>query len=498
MTLVGQYDGEASENYFGYSTSMGDFDGDLKDEFVISAYGWNENMGKIYFYQYDQGWPTAPFLTVQGDQQHIMYGWYVPNLGDVSADGLPDLGTPATSNIILGRMDIYFGSDPIDTIQDWSMTAMSQTQIYGSDLKGSGDVNGDGWADFMMKNRYYTDTYTMLEIYHGGGVLDSIPDWAVSSSYIEIDGLGDVNGDGFDDILACGANYYPSHLFLGGSPMDTLPDLTIENPILLTSYGGGIGDINGDGFNDFCIDVWMADSSRNYGYLYLGGTEVDDIPDYVIQNHFGEPWGFSDGMTCGDFNGDGYSDFAVGSGNPMIGMLVYVYLGGPWFNPVPDAIVTDGSVLYNFGETVACGDVDGDGCDELMVSAINYPWFEQGRVYLFTGPDEWIDYGAGVKPGDIKHVPGWFVLDQNFPNPFNASTMIHFEIGKPSLVNMTIYDLRGNKIKELIAGEEMLPGGYNVSWAGRNELNQSVSSGIYLLEFRVDQYREIRKMVMLR
>jgi hypothetical protein len=109
-----------------------------------------------------------------------------------------------------------------------------------------------------------------------------------------------------------------------------------------------------------------------------------------------------------------------------------------------------------------------------------------------------VDYDAGVEPGDLQRHPGWFVLHQNYPNPFNAATTIHFELGKPSTVNILIYDLKGNRIKTLITDKQMLPGGYNVSWAGRNQHNQSVSSGIYVLELQVDQYRQIRKMVLLR
>ena len=108
------------------------------------------------------------------------------------------------------------------------------------------------------------------------------------------------------------------------------------------------------------------------------------------------------------------------------GDVVYIYLGSPWFNPVPDALVTDYSVQNDFGDEVGAGDIDNDGRDELLVGApIQLPWIA-GRVYLYTGPDEWIDYGAGVEPGDLPHTPGWYALSQNYPNPFNSSTTIHF------------------------------------------------------------------------
>jgi len=154
------------------------------------------------------------------------------------------------------------------------------------------------------------------------------------------------------------------------------------------------------------------------------------------------------------------------------------------------------------GHTVnGVGDVNGDGCDEFVLGLPyfdNAIWANLGKAYLFAGNPDLIDYGAPVEPGDLPQTPGWYKLDQNYPNPFNTSTSIHFELGKPSVVNVTIYDLKGDEIRTLIADKQMLPGGYNVSWNGRNQSNQPVSSGVYLLKFRVDQFTEVMKMVMVR
>jgi hypothetical protein len=147
---------------------------------------------------------------------------------------------------------------------------------------------------------------------------------------------------------------------------------------------------------------------------------------------------------------------------------------------------------------VASGDVNGDGRDELLISAISGVYSDIGRAYLFEGPETWTDLGAGVQTEELVRYPGWFKLDQNYPNPFNSSTSVHFELGKPSPVNLRLYDLKGRIIRSLITDQNMLPGGYNVSWNGRNEQNQEVSSGIYLLELQVDQYRQMKKMVLVR
>jgi len=242
----------------------------------------------------------------------------------------------------------------------------------------------------------------------------------------------------------------------------------------------------------------FPDSSQNHSAVYFGGPGVDNIPDVLLQNRLGQLWSAPHGITCGDFNGDGYNDVVSATGDLSLGDIVYIYLGGPWFNPVPDAWVTIVSTIFYFGYEISSGDVNGDGRDELLVSATNYGNFNRGRVYLYEGPETWIDSGAAVEPENLKHYPGWFKLNQNYPNPFNGTTSICFQLGKASMVNLCIWDLRGGKIKELIKNQNMTPGGYNVSWTGKNGVDQTVASGIYLLQLKVNHYEQIKKMALLR
>jgi len=499
MTLVAQYEGEAPEDWFGDAMTMGDFDDDGHDEYIIGAQGWNNNMGKNYYYDWQGDWPAEPAWTFQGTEAGSIYDWIDENVGDINGDGIDDFGISETDWGEWARFDLLYGAADFDSVPDWSMLADLPAYNFGNGLDSCGDVNGDGGNDFIFRASFNTDDIWEIRIYFGGEVLDTIPDWTYPGYYyFSISGLGDVNGDGFADILLLSPNYQPPLLFFGGSPMDTIPDLVFYEFAMLGN-GGGVGDVNGDGYNDFCMAMWLPDSSTAYDMLYLGGPYVDNIPDAVLQNRFGELWGSLNGISHGDFNGDGYSDVVSQTGDLYWGDAVYIYLGSPLFNPVPDALMTDYSVLHDFGNEVAAGDVNNDGNDEILVAATNtnYP-FHQGTVYLYTGPEEWIDYGAPVEPGDLPRTPGWYKLEQNFPNPFNASTTIHFELGKLSIVSITIYDLQGNKIRELIKSKEMRPGGYNVSWSGRNQFNQPVSSGIYLLELQVDQFKETRKMVLIR
>lgn len=503
LTQVGFYGGEGYHHFFGSGMTTGDFDNDSYMEFIIGAYGWNNNTGKNYIYPGGPEFPTEPAWLIHGQEENDGYDISNQNVGDVSGDGIDDFAIPS---IIYGaqddtsRLDLFFGSEPFDTIPDWTFTPPYFEWYNAWSIDSCGDVNGDGGKDFIIRVRCIPYDTSYVFIFWGGQFLDTIPDWIYpeTSLGLQVNGLGDVNGDGYGDVLFRGYTDDPSLIFFGGSPMDTIPDVVFDDGYAAQGRGAGVGDINGDGYNDVVLTWFFPDSATIYDVVHFGGPDMDTIPDCWLRKWNG---GFSASLSweisSGDFNGDGYSDIVTMAGYGFYQDAVQIHLGSPDMNAIPDAYLL-GSPLDGWGDYLDAGDINGDGRYELLVCAMDPTW-EWGEVYLYEGPETWIDYGAVTVPGeDLKHHPGWFTLDQNYPNPFNASTTIHFEIGKPSVVNMTIYDLQGNKIKDLIAGEEMLPGGYNVSWTGRDEYNQPVSSGIYLLELQVDQYREIRKMVLLR
>ncbi len=417
-------------------------------------------------------------------------------MGDINDDGVDDFGIIQANGIGPSRLDVLFGGSNFDSVADWSMGSGVNYPTFGFSLDSCGDVNGDGGMDFCFN----VGPYPTMEdrIYYGGIALDTIPDWNIySGSQDQISGLGYINDDGYADVLVLAPfSFDPGWIYFGGNQMDTLPDLTFNDHV---GAGGGIGDINGDGYNDFCLAIRLPGSIYHYARVYLGGPNVSTTPAATLQNRLGNICSASC-VSSGDFNGDGYSDIAAQVGDPYYGSAVGIYLGSPQFNSVLDALVSDVSIYNGFGQTLASGDVEGDGQDELLVGAPSaFSPSDIGQAHLYTGPDTWIDYGAvAVPPEILLQSPGSFQLDQNFPNPFNSTTSIHFELGKPGKANLIVYDLLGNTIRPLLTNQDLQPGGYNVSWTGKNEFNQDVSSGIYLAVLKVDQFQQIRKMVLVR
>jgi len=486
--------GQDGGNYYGSGATGGDFNNDGFSDVLIGEPGWNDEQGIDYLYLGSPDFfDTASFIFVGSDDSlHPDFDLDISNVQDVSGDGIEDFLIPAYYKRYGGYAEVFFGGDLLDTIPDWRVEKYASYfwEFFGVSTDSVGDVNGDGWSDFVIAGGDYELDLPYFEIYFGGPDLDTLADWSFSDSgtfTFNVNGLGDVNGDGFDDILAYREySYYlerePGRIFFGGSPMDTIPDLEFYPYV---QSGAGVGDVNDDGFNDVAIGHWDQ-------RIYFGGVNMDTIPDVALQGYFGPSISGLDGLTCGDFNGDGISDI-IADGD--YGGIV-LYLGSPWFNGVPEWWYSEFWMVLDGITVNGVGDVNGDGCDEFV---LGFPYFDElGKAYLFAGNPDLIDLGAPVEPGDLPHMPGWYRLEQNFPNPFNATTFIHFELGKHSTVSMTVFDLQGHKIRELIQSKEMRPGGYSISWSGRNELNQPVSSGIYILELQVDQFKETRKMVLIR
>ncbi len=102
---------------------------------------------------------------------------------------------------------------------------------------------------------------------------------------------------------------------------------------------------------------------------------------------------------------------------------------------------------------------------------------------------------------DIKeqenNTPESFKLYQNYPNPFNPETVIRYEIPKQGNVQMTIYNSIGQKVRTLL-NKSRPAGEYEISWDGRNDSGNLVSTGIYFCRLSSEGYSTIRKMVFLK
>jgi flagellar hook assembly protein FlgD len=103
-----------------------------------------------------------------------------------------------------------------------------------------------------------------------------------------------------------------------------------------------------------------------------------------------------------------------------------------------------------------------------------------------------------------EYVPTTFAISQNFPNPFNPSTTIRFQIPERASVLLKVYDMLGREVATLV-NEEKNPGFFTVSWNGRNQYGQPVASGVYFYRMvaakssnQANSFSGIRRMLLLK
>jgi hypothetical protein len=312
--------------------------------------------------------------------------------------------------------------------------------------------------------------------------------------------VGDFNGDETKDLAIGLTFQPPSHrngevwVYYGGLSFDTLPDLRIVRPGVYQdnhSWFGSIafspGDINGDGFEDVVVSgaPWMDTTV----FVYYGGPHgLDSLPGLAFNAYVYEI------RAAGDLNGDGYPDIIMSYPNQFGGAKVMIYYGGPSMDGVPDITIYQGQFPFytsalGMGAT-GIGDFDGDGTDDFAFTM--YDNDTRGLVYIFSGTKT-----TDVEDDHQTELPQTFALGQNYPNPFNPSTQIKFSLPTKSDVRLVVYNIAGQVVKVLV-DEPLRGGSYTATWDGRDQKNRVVASGIYLYRLEAGKYSESRKMVLLK
>ena len=216
---------------------------------------------------------------------------------------------------------------------------------------------------------------------------------------------GDQNMDGFDDILVSNWGTKEVYLYYGGDLMDTIPDMIFTEPCEYC-YGGlplECRDLNGDSYPDIAISAdftWLSLISPET-YVYFGGPLLDNQADLVLRPDTLGPSNpnFGKYFSMGDFNGDGYNDVVVsaesyGPAEIITGKL-FVFYGGLNMDSIPDYTVTaEYSNLNDFSAFVSCGgDLNNDGYDDIICLGC-HSWLRDGVISFFGGspPDTIYDF----------------------------------------------------------------------------------------------------------
>ncbi|MBK6772349.1 MAG: FG-GAP repeat protein [Ignavibacteria bacterium] len=332
-----------------------------------------------------------------------IYGFSVSTAGDVNGDGYDDIiiGAPQNSfaGTYAGRAYIYYGGINVNSIADVILTGETANNFFGYSVSSAGDVNGDGYSDVIAGSYGYSSFTGRAYIYYGGAVMNNSADVIMSGENAgddfgySVSGAGDVNGDGYKDVLigAFGNNSLTgsSYIYFGGSSMNNVSDITFYGEFPNDNFGNSVstaGDLNGDSYSDILIGASQYDSYTGKVYVYYGGSSMDNINDLSmtgenISNYFGTSVAGAE-----DLNLDGYSDLVIGApgANGSAGRA-YVYYGGASIDNIEDLILNGENPNDEFGLSVSsAGDVNGDGFSDIIAGSANYSSYK-GRAYIYFG-----------------------------------------------------------------------------------------------------------------
>jgi ankyrin repeat protein len=280
---------------------------------------------------------------------------------------------------------------------------------------------------------------------------------------------GDVNGDGFADVLICAARWGNergrAYLYFGGDPMDTRPDVVFTGEIeghRLGNQSGAFGDLNLDGYADVMIGTpgptSNDDTTDGQVNVYYGGPDMDNRVDVVLKGEVGSGEHLGLMVATGDVDNDGYIDILAGAqGYDNLRGRVYLFWGGDPFDPTPDVVFEGEAENSLFGRRIdAGGDTNGDGYADILIGARRWGDKACGRAYLFlgntrdkidtasdwtfTGEDEVANMGSSLDIFDLNH-DGYDDVIVGARHAANASGQVYiywgaknFDGGKPNVI----------------------------------------------------------------
>ncbi len=433
-------EGNQQTCYYGLALSTaGDVDSDGYGDILVGAPRHDaagSDLGRAYFYRGSPaGLTLAAEWTVSGAGFN-RFGDNVSLAGDVNGDGFADALVAS-----LNSVHLFLGSATgLSTTEAWSRVGSTPTAYLGDGLATAGDVNGDGLADFLVAEPSPMDTtvIALVHLYYGSRLaISAEADWTFASDQLGdrlgdlVATAGDVNGDGFSDFLAAAPSFDGDYeregrvfLFLGaGEGPRATAGWVVESNQDGARFGASIasaGDVNGDGREEILVgapDYDHGQIDEGLTFLFLGRVNGPSVvPDWYAESDQANAHLGSAVAGAGDVDGDGYDDVLAGA--PDYDYSGYVDCGraflwngspagAPSGNPTNAAWVgqrmQDGA---RFGAAAAsAGDVNGDGYSDLIIGVPGHTGGEAGEgaaaIYLGSnaGPPptpNWVTEGNQI------------------------------------------------------------------------------------------------------
>lgn len=387
--------------------------------------------GQAWIYLGGPDLDDAPDLMLSGESSGDQFGTSVRGCGDVDGDGWDDLVVGAPRNDAAGsnagRAYVYFGGPDLDDQPDLILNGLAAGSLFGYSVAGAGNLDGQG-EGIIVGAPFSEGSAGRAHVYLGGPGLDATADltlagaatgyfgWAVHSA-------GDFDGDGWDDVFVGGNTLANVYLFAGGPGLDDQPDLLFSGDAGSNRFGYGLapaGDVNGDGWDDVIIGDMHHSAGGTYAgraHVYFGGPDADGLAELAYTGTH-ERGIFGRTVAGGrDLDGDGLDDLVIGAPNPDVAGYgpgqTFVFFGGDLpgtskADTLADIVLTGEAESDRLGAQVALvGDQDGDGRADFITGADFFDpptLINAGKFYLYRV--------AGLPP---TAAPDSFLTDEDMP-----------------------------------------------------------------------------------
>ncbi|MCB5252303.1 MAG: T9SS type A sorting domain-containing protein [Candidatus Cloacimonadaceae bacterium] len=361
-----------------------------------------------------------------------------------------------------GKTYCYWGGPDFDNVADLTFTGTHHGG-YNGPLRNAGDVNGDGYDDLLAYN--YENLITS-GIFFGGPNPSVVPDILITKpeNLIYSMGaypLGDITGDGKADIAlhveVRAKLSYPVFYIWTGEDQPWYEVMSNFNGNFMATYG--VGDVNNDGIDDFGINYGIPGGEwedRRF-VLYYGSQNFPQLDSLVIAANTNPELGGHGFNPVGDVNGDGIADFLT--------MNNHIWYGGDSIVADPDLALIYRTEWHDWSSMLYCkiphctyGDFNGDGYDDVVGS--NYgAYYYEGEVGIWLG-------SANMDPNcDLYLRPPQFHNTEQFgwdkaAGDFNADGLCDLAISFPSDYAVpqwsegTVFVYSGNA--DMVANEDQL------------------------------------------
>lgn len=436
-------------NYFGeQATCAGDLNGDGFSDIVVGARGWDPTAsgsnglfdGAAYVWygnatDFPTGTTVNPMVNaatadwiVTSSQSNALFGVDVNCAGDVNGDGYSDIiiGAPYMDRAGLGNQGevyVFLGSangltpatGATENDADWSFSSNQLNAEMGWAVASAGDVNLDGFSDVLFSAIKFDDGQVdegRAYCVHGCAEgLSNTPTWERESNVaftiyaFDVSSAGDVNGDGFNDVII-GSPFFDNGALADAGQVTVWhgsttglstvgPNWTFNGPVANEWTGFSVscaGDVNADGFSDIIIGVPLHDeplmADAGEALIFRGSaTGLAAAPNWTVSGErAGDRFGYSV-SGAGDIQGDGYTDVIVGA--PLAddpGIIsqqdegrAYVFFSNQCIQPntIADWTVESNQGGARLGECVAAaGKINGGGFGNVIIGA---PFYDNGQ-----------------------------------------------------------------------------------------------------------------------